>query len=248
MILHIPHSSRTIPAEARSQFVLSDADLEDELLRMTDAYTDELFSAPDATTIRFPYSRLLVDVERFPDDALEPMSQVGMGILYNRTAYGEPLRRTLDSQESGNLRSLYDEHHQQLTECVAAELTKRGHALIVDCHSFPDHPLPCDQDQSTPRPEMCIGTDPEHTSTELVDLAKSVLTELGHTTGIDVPYSGALVPMPYFHSDQRVGSIMIEVNRRLYMDEGTGKRTADFKHVQQHLQRLLSTLASRQCG
>ena len=43
MILHIPHASHRIPAEVRDQFVLNDEALQAELLRMTDAFTDELF-------------------------------------------------------------------------------------------------------------------------------------------------------------------------------------------------------------
>ena len=67
VILHIPHSSRVIPEELRNQFVLSDDELSAELRLMTDAFTDELFTLPGATVVRFPFSRLVVDVERFPD-------------------------------------------------------------------------------------------------------------------------------------------------------------------------------------
>jgi len=44
MILHIPHSSGTIPDQFRDQIVLSDDDLTTELVRMTDAFTDERFT------------------------------------------------------------------------------------------------------------------------------------------------------------------------------------------------------------
>ncbi|SPD75867.1 hypothetical protein PITCH_A770005 [uncultured Desulfobacterium sp.] len=86
MILHIPHSSNVIPMNLRDQIVLSNDDLAAELILMTDAFTDELFDFPEATTQRFPISRLLVDVERFPDDATEPMSEVGMGMIYTLTS------------------------------------------------------------------------------------------------------------------------------------------------------------------
>ena len=41
-----------------------------ELLRMTDAYTDELFALPERLAYRivFPVSRLVVDPERLADD------------------------------------------------------------------------------------------------------------------------------------------------------------------------------------
>ena len=45
LIANIPHSSTFIPQKIRESFVLTDAELSDELLRMTDYYTDELFSA-----------------------------------------------------------------------------------------------------------------------------------------------------------------------------------------------------------
>lgn len=43
-VLHVPHASRAIPASLRNQFALSDVKLEAELLAMTDAHTDRLFT------------------------------------------------------------------------------------------------------------------------------------------------------------------------------------------------------------
>jgi hypothetical protein len=42
-VLHIPHSSQLVPVEGRQAICLDDATLNNELLCMTDAYTDELF-------------------------------------------------------------------------------------------------------------------------------------------------------------------------------------------------------------
>ena len=78
IIIHVPHSSTYIPEEFRNQFILSQSELAYEIEVMTDHYTDEMVSWSNQV-IRFGYSRLLVDVERFWNEKDEPMSKVGMG-------------------------------------------------------------------------------------------------------------------------------------------------------------------------
>jgi len=77
-VVHIPHASRLVPAECRSAILLDDLSLAEELRLMTDAYTDELFALDGSAPIRFPISRLVVDPERFTDDAHEPMAARGL--------------------------------------------------------------------------------------------------------------------------------------------------------------------------
>lgn len=242
MILHIPHASTVIPEDYRPQFILTDDELNTELIRMTDAFTHELFASPNATIVLFPYSRLLVDVERFPDDQQEPMSSVGMGMLYQKTSHGEDLRRPLSNTESSELQQLYADHHRTLTGAVEAELEANGRAFIIDCHSFPNQPLPCDRNQNTPRPDFCIGTDLFHTPIPLVDAAVKFLRSEGYDVGIDEPYAGALVPQEHFDQDQRVTSIMIEISRRLYMNESTGAKITAFDAVQKVVLDLLRAI------
>jgi len=52
MILHIPHSFTRIPEDIRKTILLSDHELELELLRMTDAFTEDLFFCDIAGTQR----------------------------------------------------------------------------------------------------------------------------------------------------------------------------------------------------
>jgi N-formylglutamate amidohydrolase len=243
MILHIPHSSRTIPDDLRDQIVLSDEDLSTELTLMTDAFTDDLFAFPETAIVRFPISRLLVDVERFLNDIKEPMSKVGMGVFYTRTAFGKALRRSLQWQEVRNMVSeYYEPHHRKMWTEVNNELERYGKALIVDCHSFPSHPLPCDMDQSIPRPDFCIGTDSFHTPKELKEIVDRTIRGSGYTVEIDRPYSGSFVPTAFYKRDQRVASMMIEVNRRLYMDELTGAKNNGFDVIKGAIQTLLAVI------
>ena len=94
IILHLPHASTLIPEDLWGDFLLSDEDLQEEINRITDHATDVIFQKafPEAKAIVFPVSRLVVDPERFSDDAQEPMSQVGMGVTYTRGSLRQPLR------------------------------------------------------------------------------------------------------------------------------------------------------------
>lgn len=247
MILHIPHSSRFIPKKVRKTILLSDSELERELLLMTDAYTYDLFTIEDpaVTAIVYPVSRLVVDPERFLDDDMEPLAACGMGAVYTRTSDGRPLRKELLSPKRQSLiEAYYLPHHIRLSQACAAELAILGKCLVIDCHSFPSRLLPYELDQDMSRPDICLGSDPFHTPDWLMEYLTARF--LGH--GLDVkrnrPFSGTLVPQPYYRVNARVMSIMIEVNRGLYLDETTGMKGADYLRIQIILRNVISDLAA----
>ncbi|NBV53279.1 MAG: N-formylglutamate amidohydrolase, partial [Verrucomicrobia bacterium] len=65
----------------------------------------------------------------------------------------------------------------------------------------------------------------------------------GFVVGIDVPFSGAIVPNRFFGKDARVQSVMIEVRRDLYMDTGTCERHEGFARMQAVLAAFRAELA-----
>lgn len=244
MIIHLPHSSRFIPAQYLNQFVLSEEKLWHEMNVMTDSFTDELFDfySGDNTIINvvFPVSRLLVDPERFSDDDLEPMSQKGMGVLYSKTYRGELLRRSLDSAERNELLERYYFPHQKLvSDAIGEELKKTGVSLLIDGHSFPANSIPCYDYQIEPTPDFCLGTDSLHTPTELTDLIQQKIKDLGYRVELNKPFAGAFVPSDYYQKDKQVFALMIEINRRIYMDETTAVKTENFQQIQKHLKEVL---------
>jgi N-formylglutamate deformylase len=121
VVLHIPHSSRHVPAAERHSIRLNDDVLNSELLRMTDAYTDELFPVTrvEAGRVIFPLSRLVCDVERFPFDEDEPLAKRGMGAIYHRTSMGDVLRAQPDAVHRQTiLEHWYWPHHVKLERLV----------------------------------------------------------------------------------------------------------------------------------
>ena len=247
IIFHIPHSSTFIPDTSKSLFYLNEGQFREEILRMTDLYTDELFqisAIPEENRLIFPYSRLICDVERFRDDSMEAMARIGMGMCYEMTSSLKPLKRITDEHRRAML-ELYDRHHLRLTEYTDRVVKRYGTALIIDCHSFASERLPYEAARaefgegadSKLRPDICIGTDPGyHTPDWLRDRLIKSFECSGYQVSVNDPFFGTMVPMRYYHRDRRLFSVMIEVNRRLYMDERTGEKTDVFAAVRMDIE------------
>jgi N-formylglutamate deformylase len=235
VVLHLPHDATDIPEGIRSQVLLDDESLGQELLRMTDHHTARLFMPPNSpcVAVRAPVSRLVVDVERFADDAREPMAARGMGVVYTVTSGLKPLRRHLSQAERARLlAAYYVPHHEDLEAAVRKAIADHGRCLVVDCHSFPAKALPYELvDPAIPRPDICIGTDPFHTAASLSDAYVSAFAGAGFVVGTNDPFAGALVPAFAYRRDRRVHAIMVEVNRQLYMSEADGSPRSDFEEV-----------------
>jgi len=246
VVLHIPHSSRDVPAEERHAICLDDAELHTELLRMTDAETDQLFprTPVEAARVVFPISRLICDVERFPSDEDEPMVTRGMGVIYTRTSNGDVLRAPPDATTRRSvLDRWYWPHHSQLEQLVNHVVTQSDVCLIVDCHSFPSVALPYELDQTGQRADFCLGTDSFHTPSFLRNVMVAAARDAGYSVAVDVPFAGALVPPASYRKDRRVLSVMIEVNRGIYMNEDTGRAKQEFAHVRAVVGQLIMTAA-----
>lgn len=238
-LLHIPHDATRIPQQVRDQFVLSDAQLARELLRMTDSHTRALFCEANANAVVAPVSRLVVDVERFEDDAREPMAEIGMGAVYRRGSSLQTLRRALAPAEVERLLAdYYRPHHFALKRAVAACLATHGRALLLDCHSFASQPLPCDAEQRADRPDICIGTDEFHTPPALAEAFMETYADAGFSVRRDSPFAGAMMAEPFHRTEPRACALMVEVNRRLYMDEVSGARLDCFDAFAATVQRL----------
>ena len=236
MILHIPHSSTLVPETFQ---VLESVSLKTEFQRMTDWYTHEMFDFDEAKKLIFPHSRLYCDVERFKSDRDEVMAKKGMGVCYTSTSFGTKLR-DLCSKESLFIKStIYDIHHKKLESLVEKEVGEQGSALIVDCHSFSNIPLP--HEDSTTRPDICIGTDSFHTPIELIEYVCKYFEKEGLNVAINEPFAGTMVPLKFYGKDKRVKSIMIEINRKLYLDK-MSKKNENFKNIKQLINDILTSI------
>ena len=227
VLINIPHASTFIPLGERKYFVTPF--FKRELAVMTDHFCDDLYKTGD-TTLRFPVSRLVCDPERFRDDTKEIMASVGMGAIYSACSDGTPLKTVSLSHKERLLRKYYDRYHKRFESEVGRKLRSCGKCLIIDGHSFYDEPLPYEFDRAQDRPDICIGTDDYHTPPEIEQMLSCFFKERRYSVKINSPFAGCIVPIRYYRTERRVVSVMIEINRRLYIDHAI-KKTGDYDRI-----------------
>lgn len=199
IVLNEPHASiEGLYDERLSGWDIDDHFLNELVFPLTDWHTDYLFhgfSHPNIKTVRFPFSRFIVDAERLWDD---PMENIGQGVIYR---YFEDYQRTLTKRQEWSLGSLWVKHQNNLKKNLCEN------ALLLDCHSFPEDMGDVD---------ICIGfnDDWSRPNMELLSCTVNLFEDSGYSVAINYPYSNAEAPECPF----RYQSMMIEINKRVYLE------------------------------
>jgi N-formylglutamate amidohydrolase len=170
------------------------------------------------------------------------MAQYGMGVLYEKSDDGEAMRSVTPELKEKVLTSYYWKHHNKFNNAVNNQLLHHGKATIIDCHSYPSKPLNRDLDKNPIRPDFNIGTDAFHTTKELIDLSVSFFENAGFTLGIDWPYKGSIVPIEHYQKNKNVSTIMLEINRALYLNEPTNHKSATYNQIKQITSDYIQTI------
>lgn len=198
LVLNEPHASIEGLFDADKSFWDIDADfLNNVVIKWTDWHTDYLFHGLQDSrikTVRFPYSRFIVDAERLWND---PLENIGQGIVYRNFA---GYKRAISPYTERRLLNLWKSHQVQLQNQL-----KEG-ALLLDCHSFPEELSDID---------ICIGFNEDWSKPrkEVIEFSVNYFMDCGYKVGVNTPYSNSETPECKF----RYSSLMLEVNKRIYL-------------------------------
>jgi N-formylglutamate amidohydrolase len=221
IILHIPHSSDRLPEDC-----VWSGEIRKVLNRWTDWHTDTLFGSesPEVISFVFPWSRLYCDIERLYED---PMERIGQGIAY----------RSID----GCCRELSEEETRQILQTYAEareafyNMANEPGTLIIDCHSFPA--------DLAPETDICIGFNEDDTrpQQEVIDMIAGHFREAGYSVGINEPYSNS-VCASMDPNKARTKTIMIEINKAVYLDADGITPGKDFDKLKSLIDELYGKL------
>ena len=248
----IPHSGLKIPPEAHWLQELPDTLLNCDV----DFYVDELYESAlkknQIPSIRSPWHRYAVDLNRFSHDispltvqgAPKSSSQQPSDVHWHRTTKGDTLMKQAISKNLHNelIEKYFQPFHLKIRDQFQ-ELKKQQHKniLLLDLHSMPSQALDFHKDSGSQRKDIVLGTLQKKSSDQsFIDLVFEAYQQQGFDVGIDWPYQGGAITQSYgdFSKGQHV--IQIEINRALYMDEVTKKKNKNFFHMQEKLKKILN--------
>jgi len=108
---------------------------------------------------------------------------------------------------------VYKAYHEKLDRRVSKILVKYGKCLIIDLHSFSDETVNR-LFGWTDFPDVCIGTEENYYSEEIVNGICSFCKVMGLSVALNYPYRGSLVPNQYFgKKNTGIVSVMLEINK-----------------------------------
>jgi N-formylglutamate deformylase len=258
LVLDSPHSGKEYPDDFGASVA------RDLLRRAEDSHVDELYAAgPDvgATLIaaRFPRSyidanRSLLDIDAALLDAPWPgpaipsaKTQKGVGLIWRVLDTGEPIyARKLAVEE---VKQRIVRYHQPYQRAVKDALDRAhehfGGVWHLNLHSMPAvSSVISDEGPGKQRADFVLG-DRDGSTCEpgFTALVAEALRAMGYTVKVNDPYKGVELVRAFSDPKAERHSLQVEVNRRLYMDEGSREKTAGFAGLKRNLDALLKTVA-----
>lgn len=225
IVLNEPHASiEGLYDNQLSFWNIDERFINEIVLKWTDWHTDFLFhgyKSEGIRTVRFPYSRFIVDAERLWND---PLEQLGQGIVYRSF---DGYIRTVPERSERILLGLWHWHQQRLRYHLCEG------ALLLDCHSFPSEMSDVD---------VCIGfnEDWSQPDKETIEMAVNIFEENGYKVGINNPYSNSETPdCPFLYQ-----SMMLEVNKKAYLETGT-LWLKNSLHYRRNIREVMTILLSK---
>jgi N-formylglutamate deformylase len=257
VLVDVSRSGCEYPPEFRSPLPFS------EVHDNVSMYVEELCaSAPSlgATLLFACFPNTFIDTNRSAADIDESMiegkwpgpitqsdfTQRGLGLLKRLSRYGTQMqeRKFTVAEVQARLRDYHEPYHQELARVLAQMKSRFGRAWQVSFHCMSAIGAPTHADPGKERADFCIGDVKGTTCTpEFLDFVTSSFKELGHTVSVNFPYYGGELTRRHSDPANGVNSIFIEINKRMFIDTKTFKRTEGFAHTRASVAAFLGKVA-----
>lgn len=257
-VFNSPHSGRFYPRR-----FLAMARLDAQTIRRSeDCYVEELFAG--ATGLGAPllaanFPRAYLDVNREPweldprmfaeplpsfANSRSPRVAGGLGTIPRLVGEGLDIYRSRLplSEAIERVEHVYKPYHEQLKRLVARTHARFGLAVLIDCHSMP---ASIRIGEGGMRPDFIVGDRfGASAAPALTQHAIGLLSGMGYRVAHNKPYAGGFITEHYGRPGRGLHALQIEINRGLYMDERTYRKTGGFVALANDLTRFAAGLMS----
>jgi N-formylglutamate amidohydrolase len=253
LVVDSPHSGRIYPADFGYACPLP-------LLRQTEDFlVDELVAdavQAGATVLMAEFPRGYIDVNRAEDDidpavlaepwpeplAPDARTLQGLGLVRRLCKSGVPVYKTplAAAEVQRRIAQCYRPYHAALQTALEARHRMFGACWLIDAHSMPGGA----RNDAPPYPDFVLG-DRQGTSCDpsFTRRARDTLQELGYSVALNEPYKGMEIIRRHGHPETGRHALQLEINRRLYMHEGTLEKSAGFERLKRDLTAFFRVLA-----
>lgn len=243
VIFTSPHAGQVYPPD-----LVDASSVGVEVLRRSeDAYVTELIAtAPlfGIALVEALVARAYVDVNRDAaeldpqmfEDAPAPFPALasarvnaGLGAIARVAGDGVEIykKKLTWADAQRRIEAVHTPYHVALRECIALAKTHHAQVVLVDWHSMPSGWRGCGR--SAPLADVVLG-DRFGISCHpgVTRLIEQAFAARGFAVTRNMPYAGGYTTHHYGRPEMGVHAIQIEINRNLYMDEGTLSRSRAF--------------------
>lgn len=214
LLVSIPHAGLEIPEEVASVVALS----QQELLGYTDLYTDQIFNIDNVHLLTNPISRVIVDVNRAPDDISREYEQAAEGVIVHTTWDGRSVYQKEPSQDIADtlIRKYHDSYHEQIDKLMPEV------QFLIDGHSYLPVGPKLKPDSGIERPDINLGNMNYSTCTrEHTVFFREFFEKRGYSVRVNFPYTGKYILGHHCHR-RRIPPFLVpgmqsEINQGLYL-------------------------------
>jgi len=245
ILVSIPHASCVVPEEVKEYIELSEEDLKS----YTDLYTNEIFTINNAHRVCCDVSRVIVDVNRAPDDISKEYELAAEGVTVHTTWDGKNVYKKEPSQEQVDalIKKYHDPYHEKVDDIIPQV------RFLIDGHSFLPVGPKLKADSGHERPDINIGN-VNYTSCTRVHTVffREFFQDRGYSVAINFPYVGKYILGHHCHRRRippfLVPGIQVELNQGLYIKpdshDAIPERVEEFHELFEH---LVSDFVARFC-
>lgn len=190
---------------------------DDTLLREPDLYTNRIFDLFDTCIVQTPYSRIIGDCNRAPDELYTEGRLRAESVVMLSQADGHDVFE--EDPTITELESWIDCFHRPFHEELQEHMSNVR--FLLDCHSLASVGEAAHVDAGTERADIILGNRQYSScSAETTHAFRAYFEELGYSVAINEPYPGRYILGTYCSRIATPG-IQIEINRKLYLNEQT---------------------------